>query len=67
MQHNITFIAMKFQELDNFLQVAIHIFSKYKNESGFLLKNSIDSSTFEINLQPDGQQILRNNVYVESY
>lgn len=65
--HNITFIAMKFQEVDNFLQVAIHIFSKYKNESGFLLKNSIDSSTFEINLQPDGKQILRNNVYVESY
>tara|TARA_Y100000389_G_scaffold145486_1_gene144057 strand:- start:2325 stop:4139 length:1815 start_codon:yes stop_codon:yes gene_type:complete len=67
MDHNITFIAMKFQEVDNFLQVAIHIFSKYENESGFLLKNSIDSSTFEINLQPDGRQILRNNVHVESY
>ena len=67
MQNNITFIAMKFQEIDNFLEVAIHIFSKYENQCGFLLKNSIDSSTFEINLQPDGKQILKNNIHIENY
>ena len=61
MKNNITFISMKFQEVDNFLQVAIHIFSKYKNNTGFLLKNSIDSSIFEINIQPDSVNINQDN------
>jgi hypothetical protein len=66
MQHNITFISMKFQEVDNFLQVAIYIFTKYENNSGFLLKNSIDSSIFEINIQPDSVTMLENTIDADS-
>tara|TARA_Y100000768_G_scaffold388561_1_gene385235 strand:- start:3082 stop:4956 length:1875 start_codon:yes stop_codon:yes gene_type:complete len=61
MQHNITFIPMKFQEVDNFLQVAIHIFTKNDNNTGFMLKNSIDSSIFEININPESKKILYTN------
>jgi len=62
MQHNITFISMKFQEVDNFLQVAIYIFCKYENNSGFLLKNAIDSSILEINIQPDSVNMFNNDI-----
>ena len=63
MYNNITFIPMKFQEVDNFLQVVIYIFITYGNNSGFLLKNSIDSTPLEINIQQDGTQLLSNNIY----
>ena len=62
MQNNITFIPMKFQELDNYLQVAVHIFTKYQNNSGFMLKNTIDSNTFEVKLEQDGTRIFDNNI-----
>ena len=62
-ENNITFIPMKFQAVDNFLQVVIYIFITYGNNSGFLLKNSIDSTPLEINIQQDGKQLLSNNIY----
>tara|TARA_Y100001954_G_C15825267_1_gene611895 strand:+ start:4157 stop:5995 length:1839 start_codon:yes stop_codon:yes gene_type:complete len=67
MQNNITFIPMKFQELDNYLQVAVHIFTKYQNNSGFMLKNTIDSNTFEVKLEQDGTRIFNNNIDVSDF
>lgn len=62
MKNKITFICMKFQEIDNYLQIARFIFSHNDNNSGFLLKKSIDTSVPFINLQNNGVEIIQNDL-----
>ena len=53
---------MKFQEIDNYLQTARFIFLENDNNSGFLLKKSIDTSELSIKLENDGVQIIQNDL-----
>lgn len=58
MKNQITFICMKFQEVDDYLQIVKYIFAMNDNNSGFLLKKSIHTSLFDVNLQNNGIRLL---------